>query len=480
MANQSAFARLLGELRAPAHDFRPTTDVFPALDRDQIAKDLELERLGTERGARNEPATNSTTLDDVETRIVERIEFEKKRAHGVAEDELHTYAERLGNLHFEQSFFTIKEAARACISDFRANVSQGVDVLHDKRKRLLDHESELEYFKRKNKINRAPRIHSGAFDLLKISILVFLLLIETGFNSTFLAKGSELGLIGGVTEAFGFSFLNIFFAFIIALYGARNLFHRNPLRRLIGILALPLYAAVAASISLSLAHYREVSSAFSEAAGRAVLERMSSHPFALEEINSWVLFGISLACSLVAFIEGCLWTDPYPGYGDIERRLRVARADYVENRESLIHDLSEIRDQYRDEIKEVSTAMSVKRGEYDSILSARSRLLQLFQEHQAQLERSGNALLITYREANTRARTAAAPKRFGKGMVLEKVALAVQESAEDRAEIMRLVTDARTLLGGQLEELHAEYEQAIGKYHQLDQLLPENARVATQ
>lgn len=480
MARQSAFGRLLGELRAPAHDFRPTTDVFPALDRDQIAKDLELERLGAERGARNEPASNSATLDDVETRVVERIEFEKKRAHGVAEDELHTYAERLGNLHFEQFFFAIKEAAGACISDFRASVSQGVDVLHDKRKRLLDHESELEHFKKEHELNRAPRIHSNIVELLKISILIFILLVETVFNSSFLAKGSELGLIGGLTEAFGFAFLNIFSAFIIAFYGARNLFHRSVMRKIIGILSLPLYVAIALSISLSLAHYREVSSAFSEAAGRAVLARMSSHPFALEEINSWVLLGISLACSLVAFIEACLWTDPYPGYGDIERRLRAARADYVENRELLIQDLSDIRDQYRDEIKEISAAMSVKRGEYDSILAARSRLLKLFQQDQAQLERAGNALLTTYREANTRARTVAAPKRFGKGMAMEKIVPTVQEPAQDRAEIVRLVAEAQTLLAGQLEELHAEYGRAIGTYRQLDELLPENARVAAE
>jgi len=70
--------------------------VFPDLNVGRIAADLELERHAAERAARNEPLTNSTGLDEIELSVIERVESEKKSAHGTLLDELEVYGERLG------------------------------------------------------------------------------------------------------------------------------------------------------------------------------------------------------------------------------------------------------------------------------------------------------------------------------------------------------------------------------------------------
>ena len=87
---RSALARLLNGLRREQHDYRPSLEVFPALNIDKLASDLALASTGAERGTREEPPSDSVAFDDIENRIVERAEAEKSVAHGVLLDELRT------------------------------------------------------------------------------------------------------------------------------------------------------------------------------------------------------------------------------------------------------------------------------------------------------------------------------------------------------------------------------------------------------
>ena len=108
---RSALARLLNGLKREQHDYRPSLEVFPALNIEKLAADMGLATAGAERGTREEPAADSIALDDVENRIIERVEAEKNAAHGLLLDELRTYKERLSSLDFEGRFATIRQAA---------------------------------------------------------------------------------------------------------------------------------------------------------------------------------------------------------------------------------------------------------------------------------------------------------------------------------------------------------------------------------
>src|SRR5437870_11709813 len=106
---RSALARLLNGLKREQHDYRPSLEVFPALNIEKLAADMGLATAGAERGTREEPAAGSIALDDVENRIIERVEAEKNAAHGLLLDELRTYKERLSSLDFEGRFATIRQ-----------------------------------------------------------------------------------------------------------------------------------------------------------------------------------------------------------------------------------------------------------------------------------------------------------------------------------------------------------------------------------
>src|SRR6516162_2863723 len=395
---RSALARLLNGLKREQHDYRPSLEVFPILNIDTLASDMALAPTGAERGAREEPASDSIVFDDVENRVIERVEAEKNAAHGVLLDELRTYKERLTSLDFEGRFGTIRQAAPAAVSEFRSEAAQGRDELHSLRRHLRDLEVERDEFQRRNKLKRTARSSSGGSLTLKVGILLVLFVSEVFLNGFFLAKGNELGYLGGAVEAFTFALLNVGVSFLIGVVGVRELNHRNYFRKLLGLISLLAYLALAIALNLALAHYREASGSLVSDAGREVLVRMRTTPLAIADLKSWLFFGLGLLCSLIAFADAFLIFDPYPGYGGLEKRRAAAHDAYIKRKNELIEQLLEIRDDAISILEEANRDLSVRRAEHDSILEGRARLVRLFAAHQSHLDRAVNALLAAYRE----------------------------------------------------------------------------------
>jgi hypothetical protein len=475
---RSALARLLNGLKREQHDYRPSLEVFPTLNVDKIARDMALAKTGAERGAREEPASDSIVYDDVENRIVEYVEAEKNAAHGLLLDELRTYRERLINLDFEGRFGTIRQAAPAAVSEFRAEAAQGRDELHSLRRHLRDLEMERDEFRRRHKLKRTAHWASGGNLTLKVGVLLALFVFEVFLNGFFLAKGSELGYLGGAAEAFTFALLNVGVSFLIAAAGVRQLNHRNLFRKLFGLIALLCYVALAASLNLALAHYREVSGSLVSDAGREVLVRLQTTPLAITDVKSWLFFALGILCSLIAFADAFLIFDPYPGYAPLEKRRAEAHDAYIRRKNDLIGRLLEIRDDAIEILEEANRDLSIRRGEHDAILESRARLVRLFAAHQSHLDRAANALLAEYREANKRQRKTRPPQRFAQPFALER--LPVEQGLLDtagREDLRRAIADSQAVLAAQVQAIHAEFETAFASYREIDELVEEKALV---
>jgi hypothetical protein len=474
LAVSSALARLVGGLKREQHDYRASLEVFPALNIGKLAADLAVGRLGAERGAEEAPVSDSAVLDDVEGRIVERVEAEKNSAHGVFLDELHLYKERLSGLDFEGRFATIRQAAPAAVSEFRAEAAQGRDELHSLRRHLRDVEAERDDFRRRHRLTRAARWAAGGNLTLKIGILLSLFVFEVFLNGFFLAKGSELGYVGGAAEALTFALLNIGVSFLAGAVGVRELNHRNYMRKVFGLLALICYLAIAVGLNLTLAHYREAAGSFVSDAGQAVLVRLRTAPLAITDVKSWLFFSIGMLCSLIAFGDSYLIFDPYPGYGMLEKRRAAAYEAYIQRKNELIAALLAIRDQAIEILEEANRDLSVRRSEYDAILESRTRLVRLFEAHQAHLDRTANALLSTYREANRRSRKTPPPPRFAVPYALEKISTEhelLPISARD--DLRRSIAESQAVLVDQVAAIHEEFERAFATYREIDDLVEE-------
>jgi hypothetical protein len=474
VAVSSALARLVGGLKREQHDYRASLEVFPALNIGKLAADLAVGRLGAERGAEEAPVSDSVVLDDVEGRIVERVEAEKNSAHGVFLDELHLYKERLSGLDFEGRFATIRQAAPAAVSEFRAEAAQGRDELHSLRRHLRDVEAERDDFRRRHRLTRAARWAAGGNLTLKIGILLSLFVFEVFLNGFFLAKGSELGYVGGAAEALTFALLNIGVSFLAGAVGVRELNHRNYMRKVFGLLSLICYLAIAVGLNLTLAHYREAAGSFVSDAGQEVLVRLRTAPLGITDVKSWLFFSIGMLCSLIAFGDSYLIFDPYPGYGMLEKRRAAAYDAYIQRKNELIAALLAIRDQAIEILEEANRDLSVRRSEYDAILESRTRLVRLFEAHQAHLGRTANALLSTYREANQRSRKTRPPPRFAVPYALEKISTEhelLPISARD--DLRHSIAESQAVLVDQVRAIHDEFERAFATYREIDDLVEE-------
>jgi hypothetical protein len=478
LAQKSALARLVNGLKREPHDFRPSLEIFPALNVDKLAADMALAKAGTERGAREEPASDSRARDDVEARIVEYVEAEKNSAHGVLLDELRTYKERLMGLDFEGRFATIRQAAPSAVSEFRAEAAQGRDELHSLRRHLRDLELERAAFLRRHKLTRTARSATGGSLTLKVGVLLALFVFEVFLNGFFLAKGSELGYLGGAVEAFTFALLNVGVSFLIGAVGVRELNHRNYFRKLLGLISLLAYLALAIALNLALAHYREASGSLVSDAGREVLVRMRTMPLAIADLKSWLFFGLGLLCSLIAFADAFLIFDPYPGYGGLEKRRASAHDAYIKRKNDLIEQLLDIRDDAISILEDANRDLSVRRAEHDAILEGRARLVRLFAAHQSHLDRAANALLAIYREANRRSRKIPPPPGFATPYALEKFPIE-QELLENlaRDDLRRSIAESQNILVDQVRAIHAEFERAFATYREIDQLVEEKTVV---
>jgi uncharacterized protein YukE len=472
----SAITRIRALLRQPTHHYRPATTIFLDLNVDRIADDMQLAAQGAERGSQNRPTGDAQTLDDVEQRVIERIEAHKQDAHTLYVDHLHTYDERVTALSFEERFATIQQAAPEAVGDFRAEATVGRDELFVLRRRLNETEIERERFRAHHRIERPARLASPGKTILKIGVLAILFIIEVVINGSFLAKANLGGLLGGAAQAVTFAALNILASFFWGMVLIRLINRRNYLLKLIGLLSFLAYLAFAAVLNLTLSHLREIPPSVSVHgdAGQEVLHRLLTAPYALTDINSWVFFSIGLIFSLIAMADGLLFFDPYMGYAGLERRWIEATKQFARARSELIERLRDIREDATEVMNEAARDLAVRRSEYDSLLQGRGRLAQRFSQHQNQIEQAARALLEIYREANKRARSTPAPDYFAKAYAMERIVYtAVDSDSSARESLRAMIAATQGLLTQQIKAIHESFDGAVRTYREIDELLPD-------
>ncbi len=209
--------------------------------------------------------------------------------------------------------------------------------------------------------------------------------------------------------------------------------------------------------------------------GQEVLTRLRTNPLGIADVKSWLFFGIGMLCSLVAFGDSYLLFDPYPGYGLLEKRRAGAYDAYIARKNDLIERLLAIRDEAIEILEEANRDLSVRRGEYDAIMESRTRLMRLFEAHQSHLDRTANALLSTYREADKRSRSTPPPPRFAMPYMLEKISTEHEQVSPAAREDLRLsIKELQDVLVEQVHAIHAEFERAFATYREIDDLVEEH------
>ena len=474
--SNSALTKLIEVFKTPQHDLKLNTEIFGQFDADKVAKELNLEKIGAEKGEKNQPSSETQIPDEIETQIQERIEAAKATANESAENQIHSYNERISNLDFEGHFSELRQSGPIAISDIDAQIQRGLNEMNTRRRKLLDVEKEFEHFRKTNGLEfRTAKVTSSAEAFLRILIILIMIVVETYFNGTYLAKGSSQGLIGGIFEAATFALLNIGFSIILTNYVIRQIVRPNILWKILGVLGVSVWLALVSVINLFLAHYREVASVISDdlfGTSQDVLGKIIANPLGLQELESWMLFAIGLLFAFITLVDILTFSDIFPGYTKRQQKWDDEQEEYKAEFEEATAALDEIKDDYRDQLKQIGDALSSRQKELDTIQSGRNRLASLYSAHHEHLQRAANSLFSYYYEANKAKRTTPVPQRFNNRYIVAKMELTTNKSFQPREaeKIKERITEAKKILDAQIQDVLDKHADGIMQYRNLDKL----------
>ncbi|MEY8199083.1 MAG: hypothetical protein RPS47_07575 [Colwellia sp.] len=173
------------------------------------------------------------------------------------------------------------------------------------------------------------------------AILVAILFAESFLNAHFLSKGSELGYIGGFITALIISIVNLS---VGATCGelVRNINHRDTFRKILGWFVPLLSICLAGALALLIGHYRDALESDPFEAAVLAVPAFLNAPFGLVNINSWILFSISLVSFGGAALDRFSCDDVYPNYGNLHRDKEAKDKELTRKKEEIYINLSKI------------------------------------------------------------------------------------------------------------------------------------------
>lgn len=436
------------------------------IDTDEIARKLNLDAVAAERGAREQPATDTQSLDGMEQQIVQTLEGEWTWHGTDLINNLRAYGSRLIAVSIQTELVNLDLIAQNTLSKLRDANHRAEAELGPMRESYVSYRDELRDFREKHKLKRAAR--NPARRWTTFGLLFLLIGLEAGLNGFFFAKGSEFGLLGGVGTAVGISFVNVLFAFALGLFPIRWLNHRNFLFKFVGLIVT--IAGLAGLVALHgfAAHYRDATAAVGEdRAFEAALQTLKTSPAALADLNSFYLFGIGLLWAFFAVWKGTTFDDPYPRYGAHYRRAVTARDTYSDEHAFLFDDLEEIKEGTVAALEAGTRKIPLFPQQAAQVRSQRDAHLKSFRAYESGVETAVNQLLARYRDANRHKRKSPPPQHFAFPWKLPHSFLSDASVLSEIAEPATPPLDANAALA-ELKLLSKavldEYEQLLVKY----------------
>ncbi len=460
--------RKIGELFR-SDEFIPSSAIFPSVDKDRIAKDLGLAAKGAERGAADQPETNSAQLDNVELLAVARVEELRRCGLENFETNRRVYSERL-NLAVSARMQVETEA-----NDAKAKFTQEVTVWkammvtpREQVKQTFEYRRE---FKQQNRLSRPAKAATGWFWI--ISLALVMILIESVANAYLFAEANTLGLLGGVMAAFLVSIGNVSVSIFLGM-AARFIniqLFVNPIKKLAGLLFALMWLVFAAGYNLAVAHFRDAVERIGDwrAAGRGALTSLADTPLSLDAMESYILLIIGVFISVISFLKGYNSFDPYPGYSRIAKDVLDARDDYIAHLNVSIDNLAERRE---DAVAALRSANEdVHRNINDSVdaLFGQKALQANLAPFLQQCDIAAAYLLAVYRDANTAARSSPAPTYFGKAYAFEKFKVPTVDTAR-RKTAEAQVEEVGELVNVSIKEIFKVFDEAVRGHYEIDEL----------
>jgi hypothetical protein len=392
----------------------PSSQTFPPLDVDQIARVLRLDERAESAGRARQPAADAAGPDAAEMEILGVIEEAARKANEDYLSQRDFYEGRIRRAAITPDLRVQLEAAGSnALADFQAEIIHDQNTLHTLLQAAGDRHEEYQEFRERHGLNRLPRNISQSQRTLAFMILAVFVILESILNGMFFAEGSEAGIIGGVVQALVLSILNVGVAALYAVYGLPFLFHRRGWGKAVGVLATAVFAVWLAGLNLAVGHFRDL---FVQGAGvvqmAELLNRLAAAPLLLDDAKSGLLVLLGVALGLLSVIDVAASRDPYPGYGAMGRERQKAVERYAHENAKSLAAIMELRDQTVDDMTSAIELMRSSQFDMQQAIEGRSRLHHNYRAYLEHLTVVHQRLIQRYREGNRRVRRGDVPEYF--------------------------------------------------------------------
>jgi F0F1-type ATP synthase membrane subunit b/b' len=378
---------------------------------ERLKQDLDLEKHAAADGSLNQPGHDDKTLNEIQMQICNRV------FAGIL---------LLNQFLDEQVSLAIKNARAllpakidsAHLSDL---IVSSIDkVFHEHRRELvafrstdLQRHRDLRLFRHNNSLTRSADYKDSS--VLVAGVILTIFLIESILNGTLLAQVVSTGLLGGIFLAGAISAINIASGLVAGFVGWRNIGHKRPAFRVLGVVVAILCHALAIAWNFFVGHFREVSEKLVSSESfnfdpaqltAATVNHIHLHGFfGVESLQSWALLILGIFIHFLAAKEG--WddvADRYPGYKHLDVRANNAHEDFENG-------LTVLRDAGRTALERVEKDFENSIGSANRAYQLMAELLDVAIQRQQEVRDSedewvtgGNQLLRAYREINSKIR----------------------------------------------------------------------------
>jgi hypothetical protein len=388
---------------------------FPTLE--DLKYELRLRKKAISNGRRELPATDSIEPDETEIQIRRRIAAEKQRAERKHEQQQQIQREKLETFQPSAVIADIKIQVGKAVGDFKAIANRAVVDLHKVYEKTGLEQKALHDFRTKHRLT-APADYPQS-QILHWGFIALLLVVEIGISAMFYAEGQQKPK-GGIPIAVGVSVCNIGVTIVASVFLMRQFFHRNWLNRIVwGGLYLAIIGCVIL-LNLFFAHMRDAMSApefrINNPTGSVpvndIFTAMMGGALGLQSLNSYLFLAVTNFFCLLAIIDVFKMDDPYPGYGNRQRKADRAYEEWTEAIGAVHTRLDASRERTEQAINELNTVLSQK-------IALRRKNLEVMHtledkhQHALDLLRFYEQELITfYRKLNRESRKTQPPKYF--------------------------------------------------------------------
>ncbi|VAY87080.1 hypothetical protein MNB_ARC-1_659 [hydrothermal vent metagenome] len=423
---------------------------FNVISNSEIEKILRITSAAKQAAMEEKPKSDATSLDETERSIISYCQRQVQLANDVVYNQFAVFKKlmtkatmavsKIENLKFIHETFKDK---------YQYDIGKSVQEANIIKNELDLAKKDLYSFKQDNKIVRQEQ--SSTKPLLNWAIVFAIVFSESILNASFFAKGSELGLLGGIIQAFVIVMINVLVAnLVVLIIRRRNIITISSIEKVGYTILSAILVGTLACFHFLVGHYRDALRIdFDNAYAFSVLN-FTANPFVLIDFESYILVLMGFLFFIVLVIDLYKLKDPYPGYAEIQHKYDKIKTQYEDLNFMLLDEENEISTQINKKIDLMKEEVHAVYEEIQGLQIAKQQLENKYLEHIAYIKSLAISTVESYRSMNTDMRTTPKPKYFGTPIEFNYTAVEFIYM-DDREKIVSLETAINHLPALELE-----------------------------